>query len=492
MREKMEVPELGISSSLRFLWRQLTSMRTALILLLLLGVASIPGSLIPQQTQNPMKVREYFTNDPTLASWMDRLSLFDVYGSAWFSAIYILLFISLIGCVLPRSYEHLKAARALPPITPKNLDRMEFHHAWSGSGDEVDRGKSWLASKHFRIREFDGTISAEKGYLRETGNLFFHLALILILIGVSFGALFGMKGEAIVNVGERFINMPTNYDSLSYGKLFRDQSLPPFSLMIDNFEAKYDPLTNAPQDYTLHVTVIEKPGSAALKRIIKVNSPLSFGSTNVYLQANGYSPIVTVRDKTGTIVLQGPTPFLPQDGNLTSIGAIKVPDSDPQLGFVASFLPTASRDKVRGGISAFPEALDPRLLFSVWQGNLGLDRGVPQSVYRIDTSKMRQIGLKALKVGETYTFAQGSITFDGFVPWVNLQVVRDPGKMYALLGGIVALLGLMASLFTRRRRIWIRRNASGEVEVAGLAKNGAPGLENEIGLLIAYLRKAGK
>lgn len=492
MSDQMEVPELGIVSSFRFAWRQLTSMRTALILLLLLGVVSIPGSLIPQRTQNPMRVREYFVNDPTLATWMDRLSLFDVYGSAWFSAIYILLFISLIGCVLPRSFEHLKVARALPPITPKNLDRMEFHHRWSGSGDELDLGRSWLVSKRFRIREFDGAISAEKGYLRETGNLFFHLALILILIGVSFGALFGMRGEAIVNVGERFINIPTTYDSLSYGKLFRDQSLPLFSLTIDNFEAKYSPLTNAPQDYTLQVTVTEKPGATPVKRIIKVNSPLSFGSTNVYLQANGYSPIVSVRDKTGAIVLQGPTPFLPQDGNLTSIGAIKVPDSDPQLGFVSAFLPTASRDKVRGAISVFPEALDPKLLFSVWRGDLGLDRGVPQSVYRIDTSKMQKIALKSLKVGETYTFAEGSITFDGFVPWVNLQVVRDPGKIYALFGGIVALLGLLASLFTRSRRIWIRSNTSGEVEVAGLAKNSAPGLENEIGLLIAHLRKVGE
>jgi cytochrome c biogenesis protein len=369
---------------------------------------------------------------------------------------------------------------------------MEFYQTWSGAGDEIEVGRKWLSGNHFRIREFDGEVSAEKGYLRETGNLFFHLALILILIGVSFGALFGMKGEAIVNVGERFTNIPTNYDSLTYGKLFADKSLPPFSLTVDKFEAKYNPLTNAPEDYTLHVTVRAKPGAAAVKRIIKVNSPLSFGSTNVYLQANGYSPLVTVRDKSGAIVLQGPTPFLPQDANLTSTGAIKVPDSNPQMGFVASFLPTATMDKVRGGISAFPEALDPLLLFSLWTGNLGLDRGIPQSVYRIDTSKMHRVALKSLKVGETYTFADGSIRFDGFVPWVNLQVVRDPGKMYALLGGIVAILGLMASLFTRRRRIWIRKNADGEIEVAGLAKNSVAGLEEEIGLLIAHLRRAGE
>ncbi len=491
MSNDKDISELGLTSSLRFMWRQLTSMRTALSLLLILGVASIPGSLIPQRPQNPMKVSDYFKSDPTLALWMDRLSLFDVYGSPWFSAIYILLFISLIGCVLPRTFEHFKASRALPPITPKHLEKMEFFSTWqgTGTGTEFDAAQSFFRKRHFRVRENEGTLSAEKGYLRETGNLLFHLALILVLIGVSLGALFGMKGEAIVNVGERFTNTPTTYDSLTYGKLFSDSSLPPFTLTMTNFKAEYDPLTNAPKDYSLWVDAISQPGDAPVKHLIKVNSPLSFGSTNVYLQANGYSPIVTVRDKAGAVVFQGPVPFLPQDGNLTSAGAIKVPDSTPQLGFVASFLPTASRDKIRGGISSFPEALDPALLLSAWTGDLGLDRGVPQSVYRIDTSKMARIGLKTLKLGETYSFAQGSITFDGFVPWVNLQIVRDPGKLFALFGAILAILGLLASLFTRRRRIWIRVSGDGLVEVAGLAKNGAPGLEIEMAAFVDELKK---
>ena len=492
MSNDIDIPELGLTSLFRFAWRQLTSMRTALILLLFLGVASIPGSLIPQRPQNPMRVQDYFTRHPGTAALLNRFSLFDVFGSPWFSAIYILLFISLIGCVLPRTFDHFRASRALPPLTPVKLDRMEFFQTWHAEGSELVQAKKWLEGRHFRLREFEGSISAEKGYLRETGNLFFHLALILILIGVSLGALFGMKGEVIVNVGERFTNTPTTYDSLSLGKLFHDQSLSPFEITIDDFRAKYDPETNAPLDYTLDVTLVSKPGAKKVKKIIKVNSPLELGSTNVYLQANGYSPIVTVRDKAGEVVMQGPVPFLPQDGNLTSIGAIKVPDSQPQLGFISAFLPTAARNKSRGAFSIYPEALDPKLLFSVWKGDLGLDGGIPQSVYRIDTSKMTKIGLKSLDVGQTYTFPDGSIRFDGIVQWVNLQVVRDPGKMYSLAGGILAILGLLGSLFTRHRRIWIRTTVDGNVEVAGLAKNGAPGLENEIALLVANLKKDGK
>ena len=93
MTNDVQLPELDSVGLLRYGWRQLTSMRTALILLMLLGIAAIPGSLFPQRTQNPMAVSAAFKSSPELSQWMDRFSLFDVYGSPWFSAIYILLFI---------------------------------------------------------------------------------------------------------------------------------------------------------------------------------------------------------------------------------------------------------------------------------------------------------------------------------------------------------------------------------------------------------------
>ena len=485
MSSEIEVPELGFFALIRYAWRQLTSMRTALILLMLMGVAAIPGSLIPQRITNQIAVRDFFTTNPELAKWYDRFSLFDVYGSPWFSAIYILLFISLIGCVLPRTLEHYKAMRAQPPATPKNLSRLEHHQEFTGRDKSLEIAREWFKANRFRVRIEENSISAEKGFLRETGNLLFHLSLILILVGVSFGSLFGMRGEAIVSTGERFINVATSYDTLSFGKLTGENSLRPFEIKLDKFVGQYDPKTNAPKDYTAWVTV--KDGEKTYKRVLKVNEPLTFGNTRVYLQANGYSPVVTVRDSQGNEALQGPIPFLPQDGNLRSIGAIKVPDADPQIGFVGSFVPTNSRAAGQGAISIFPELLDPKLLFSIWKGDLGLDSGVPQSVYRIDTSKLEKVGLGSVKPGETFTYPEGSITLETVVPWINLQIVSDPGKSYALVGGIVAVLGLLSSLYGRRRRIWIRVKGD-TVEVAGLAKNSAPGLEAEIQKFVIAIR----
>ena len=180
------------------------------------------------------------------------------------------------------------------------------------------------------------------------------------------------------------------------------------------------------------------------------------------------------------------SPLLPQDGNLSSIGAIKVPDTLPQIGFVTSFFPTIEQRKGQPARSSYPEALDPRLFIGTYVGDLQIDNGIPQSVYKLNTDKMVQVGLKQLKVGETFKFNDGSLTFEGYVPWVNLNIVRDPGKQTALIGGILAILGLLASLFTRHRRIWIRRKGK-ELEIAGLAKNAAPGLESEINKIVKEL-----
>jgi cytochrome c biogenesis protein len=494
-----DIPSIGAIGLLRWVWRQLTSMRTALFLLMLLAIAAIPGSLVPQRTQNPLRVQDFYSAHPQLAPIFDKLRLFDVYGSPWFSAVYLLLFISLVGCVLPRAFVHGKAMRARPPATPSNLSRLEHFTTWTtdlDSGAVLSNARAALKKRRFRLYEQGDSISAEKGFLRETGNLVFHLSLILLLVAMALGALQGCKGEAIVVEGETFIDSPTSYDNLTPGRFFNPANLPAFSIRVNQFVPVYDLATGMPLDYTVKATVTES--GRTREATIKVNHPLKFGSTNVYLQANGYAPIVTVRDGAGNIVLKGPVPFLPQDSNLTSIGAIKVPDALPtQLGFVGSFLPTAVMNKVRGGFSSFPDAFNPRLLLSAWTGNLGLDSGTPQSVYRLDTAKMTRIGLEGLNVGDKWTLpnGEGTISFDGWARWVNLQVARDPGKGFALAGAILAIFGLMMSLFIRRRRVWVRVFAlvdGARIEVSGLARSQAPGLEDEVKELVQALKEGAK
>src|SRR5690348_14936514 len=199
----------GLADWLKWLWRQLTSMRIALILLFLLALASVPGSMLPQQGGNPAGVQQYYVSHPALAPWLNRLGLFNVFAAPWFAAIYLLLFASLVGCVVPRTFRLAGSARTLPPRAPRNLSRLPRSAEYTIAlppGDAVEVAARLLSGHGFRLRrpapdngaaegaetaETGPWVSAEKGYLREAGNLLFHLALLGVLVSVALGGLFG-------------------------------------------------------------------------------------------------------------------------------------------------------------------------------------------------------------------------------------------------------------------------------------------------------------
>ena len=128
-------PRESLTAPVRRAWRQLVSTRTALLLLFLLALASVPGSFLPQRDLNPLEVQDYFLEHPTLAPLLDRLSLFDVFASPWFAAIYLLLFVSLIGCLSSRLRLHARALRTPPPEVPRVLGRLPAHERWTSSQD---------------------------------------------------------------------------------------------------------------------------------------------------------------------------------------------------------------------------------------------------------------------------------------------------------------------------------------------------------------------
>lgn len=472
----------GLRSWFRWFWRQLTSMRVALILLFLLAVASIPGSLFPQRGIDPLGVEQYLVDHPTLGPWLDRLSMFDVYAAPWFAAIYLLLCISLAGCIIPRTMELVATLRRPPPPPPSRLNRMPGYATGlsaDSAAEVVARAERSFAGARWRVRSGPSWVAAEKGYLREVGNLLFHLALLAMLAAVAIGSLWGWRASVIVTEGRAFSNSLTQYDSFSAGRLVERDDLAPFTVELVDFEAEFQrggEQNGAPRDYRATVNYRSAPGEPMESATIAVNSPLSVSGAKVFLTGHGYAPVVRVTDATGLVAFDGPVVFLPQDGNLTSTGVVKVPDAQPQLGFQGIFLPTATVDPERGPISVFPIADDPALFLSAWKGDLGLDTGTPQSVFRLDVADMEQIGLQSLRPGEVWPLPDGSgtIEFVAVSEFANFAIARDPGKEWALGASIAAMAGLMLSLFIPRRRMWVRAQADAgggsQVAVAGLAR----------------------
>ncbi|HMI34672.1 MAG TPA: cytochrome c biogenesis protein ResB, partial [Propionibacteriaceae bacterium] len=159
-----DLPRLGWRGGLRYLWTQLTSMRTALILLFALALAAIPGSLVPQRTVSPVRVGDFINEHPTLGPIYDKLGVFEVYSSPWFSAIYLLLFVSLVGCIVPRIGVYAKALRARPTKTPRNLVRLPAYAAAdlaNSDHDVLDRAAAALRRRHYRVDVNGDSVAAE-------------------------------------------------------------------------------------------------------------------------------------------------------------------------------------------------------------------------------------------------------------------------------------------------------------------------------------------
>ncbi len=479
---------LGLLGWLRWVWRTLTSMRTALVLLFLLALASIPGSIFPQRGSAPVKVTQYITDKPVLGRFMDKIGMFDVFASPWFAAIYILLFVSLAGCVLPRTMQHWRILRSRPPVAPRNLSRLDEYRVLNVDANSqavLDDAAGILRRQRWRVdtSQFDGAtgwVAAEKGYARETGNLVFHLALLGLLTAVGLGALLGFRGTVIVREGSSFADTRAQFDSFAPGRWFNDSSLPPFAFTLTDFVADYQrggQQNGAAREFSAKVKLTSEPGSAPEARTIEVNDPLVVDGVKTFLVGHGYAPTITVRDTKGQVIFRDSVVFLPQDGNYTSTGVAKVPDTVPQLGLQGFFLPTAAVDAVLGPHSTFPAPDDPAVFISAWVGDLGLDSGRAQSVYKLDTSAMQRLGIEALRPGESWTLpgGHGTVTLDGYVEWASFTVARDPGKGFALASAIAAIAGLALSLLVRRRRVWVRVSLAGNgdtvVEVAGMTRS---------------------
>nr|WP_232292138.1 cytochrome c biogenesis protein ResB [Frankia sp. QA3] len=507
-------------------------MRTALLLLFLLALAAVPGSLLPQRNINPMRVDEYLSDHRTLGPLLDKLSGFDVFAAPWFAAIYLLLFISLIGCLSSRIRWHAKALFTAPPKAPARPGRLPGGSSWASplapaeataAAREALRRRRFRASAAAGTRRPDGSpdhsVSAEKGYLRETGNLVFHVALVGLLAAVGFGSWFGYSGTTLVVTGDGFANTIISYDQFSGGKLVDTAKLRPFSLTLDRFAAAYEP-NGEPSDFRADVSYspdLDKPNRQAT---IRVNHPLVLGNAKIYLIGHGYAPHFILRDAQRRTVWQGSVPCTPRDGMFTSTCTVKIPDTglaplgvrkEPQqLAFSGVFTPTTHLDPTQGYVSTFPAARAPGLTITGFVGNLHLNEGVPQNVYTVDTRDMRQLTLngpagtgrnaQVLALNNprqrTLTALPGGLSLeaDSVAEFATFQVKSDPFKQEALIFAVLIIAGLIASLRVHRRRVWVRaRPAAGGgsvVEIGGLSRSHGDGFAVELSQLTTLVREA--
>lgn len=497
----------GAAQKARNMWRSLTSMGTALVLLFLLALAAIPGALLPQRGLNAAKVDDYLAAHPLIGPWLDELQAFDVFSSFWFTAIYVLLFVSLVGCLAPRTIEHARSLRATPVAAPRNLARLPKHAQARLAGEPAalaatitGRLRGWRSIT--RQQGDSVEVSAEKGYLREFGNLVFHFALLGLLVAVAVGKLFGYEGNVIViaDGGPGFCSAsPAAFDSFRAGNTVDGTSLHPICVRVNNFQAHYLPSGQATSfaadiDYQADPATADLIANSWRPYRLQVNHPLRVGGDRVYLQGHGYAPTFTVtfpdgQTRTSTVQWR---PDNPQ--TLLSAGVVRIdppagsyPNPDErrkhQIAIQGLLAPTEQLDGTLLS-SRFPALNAPAVAIDIYRGDTGLDSGRPQSLFTLDHRLIEQGRLVKekrvnLRAGQQVRIDQGPaagtvVRFDGAVPFVNLQVSHDPGQSWVLVFAITMMAGLLVSLLVRRRRVWARITPTTagtvNVELGGLTR----------------------
>jgi cytochrome c biogenesis protein len=487
--------------TVRQAWREFRSMRTALILLFAIATASILGSLFPQRGLSPRRVDQYLVDHPGIGPVLDRLGMFDVFGSAWFTAIYVALLTALVACLVPRARAFARLVRARPPRSGARLDRYRNAAAFDAAlppEQALAAAGRVLRRRRYRVAVHGDAVAAEKGYLREAGSLLFHVSFLLLLVGLAYGKGWGYRGQVTLVEGDTITNTRVNYDAFTPGRWYGPEQLPPFSLRLDDFANSFWP-SGQPRDFASRLTAVDAAGRTRRQRV-GVNRPMTVDGTRVFQSDYGYAPVVKV-----TLHRAGGRRSVPQDGPLLTLrdqatevsnGAVKLTMLDPQVGLDVTMFTgfqLAPGPDGRAEIANDPRLVNPLLVVFPWRGDLHADRA--QSVFTLDRTDLRPLADRPLLIplGATRDLpgGLGTVSFTGVRQYTVLTLARDPGVPIVLAAAVLILLGLLPSLYVTRRRVWVRavpaRPGAARVEVAGLALQGKTAFVDEFADLQAEL-----
>jgi cytochrome c biogenesis protein len=475
-------------------------MRTALVLLFAIAAASILGSLFPQQGISPEAVARYVAAHPGIGPMLDRLGMFDVFGSAWFTAIYLALLTALVACLVPRVSSFARVVRSRPPRARARLDRYRNLATLDTSlppEQAMAAARRVLRRRRFRVAAHGGgQLAAEKGYLREAGSLVFHVSFLLLLVGLAYGKGWGYRGQLTLIEGETRTNTRVNYDAFTPGRWYGPEQLPQFSLHLDDFSNSFWP-SGQPREFASRLTSVDAGGRVQRQKVT-VNRPMTVDGVRVFQSDYGYAPVVkvTVKGPRGKLIT-------PQDGPLltlrtpaeTSNGAIKLPMLDPQVGLDVTMFTGFRVEPGPGGAAQIgndPRLVNPLLVVFPSAGDLHADRA--QSVFTLDHTDLRPLADRPLllPLGGTGKLpgGLGTVSFTGVRQYTVLTLARDPGVPVVLAAAVLVLLGLLPSLYVTRRRVWARSTATDQgarVELAGLALQGKAAFADEFAELAAEL-----
>jgi cytochrome c biogenesis protein len=486
-------------------------MRTALGLLLLLALASVAGSLVPQVGTADARIASIFRDHPLRAEIYDRIGLFDVFGSWWFTLIYTLLLVSLVACLFPRTRALVRNLRARPQPA-RELETMR-HFAVREVAEPPEHAiasaRRALRRRLYRVRSSaeggPAWVAADKGLAREAGSLLFHWSFLLILVGIVWGKGTGFTGQAVIVEGQTWTEAHAGYDGQIHEGRFFDEDHSGIQIKVDSFDATYRIPSGIPRDFVTTAELFQPDGTPAGTVQIRVNHPAELDGVKIYQFGYGWAPVIRI-ERDGrplvsgpTVCSQGPTPKGISPLQLPWSCVVKLPSLRPQVGIRFQLWPDVrGLDALLTTGRAMPMlgAYSPVLTYTAYRGDLRSDMALPSTT--LDTSAMRPFDEGALGAGQTVDLGHGlTASFPELKRYTVLEIKRDRGLGVLLAAAILILVGLLPALYTSRRKVWVTAEpAPGSdgrgslLKVGGFALQRRPQFEEEFARLLDAIAPA--
>ena len=486
-------------------WSFLSSVKLAVVLLIILAIVSVIGTII-QQNQSPQEYLQEYSQ--ATVNLFETLGFFDMYHTWWYVLLLFLLTANLTVCTLDRFPHTWKVVTApLKPIEEEALKALPFKKVITvtGGADKAEeRAVKTLAAHRYRFvsfREGSMQLVGQKGLYSRFGVYITHTSILLIFIGALTGAFFGFK--AFLNLPEGatsdvvYLRNEPMWDKIMASLGIAESpvvesgqnGMPAMPLgyyvRCDSFDVDYyvnaaGMPTGMPSEYHSVLSVFDKDRQKLFDKRIRVNDPLSYHGVTFYQSSYGAVP-----NGRGKIVLN----IVPKD-KLQSEGEMVVLDPGQSL-YVSSidrtikamsFSPYGVRNPSTGEVMFYRtdnnEFINPTVELEVYKGS--------KPVYKTYVMK--------IEPGEPYMPENYVIRFVQFwgARYTGLQVTKDPGVWIVYAGFILLCIGPVIAFFGSHRKVWVRiQDQKGKtvITVAGSSNRNRIAFEREFNTIADEMGK---
>ena len=418
----------GMDRILEGLWHLLTSMKVALVLILIFAGLSMIGTLViqapPGVLGDPQAKADWIDSiRPKYGGWtgiMDQLQLFEIFGSIWFKVVVGALSISLVACSVHRvtglwhtaTRPHISVGERFFEHAPQH-EVIQLHQGAEAAETQVRE-----TFRHHRYRllaEDDGTVHLymDKNRWAPLFSLVGHLSLLLIVIGAIVGGALGYRDGNFMLAEGASAAVPTVEGATIKLEAFRDS---------------YYAETGAPADYASDV-VVYQDGTEVMRQTIRVNDPLRYEGMTFYQAFYGTAAAMSVADAGGTVVFEEGVPLAwSTDDGARRVGTFVLPSAGLTVWVVGTAGPND------------PVVKPGQMRVEVYQSS---GSGTPVASETIDQGKSAEIA------GLTFTFGRET-------QFTGLSASKDPGAPLVWIGSILLLVGFTVVFMFPHRRVWGR------------------------------------